>query len=165
MGDPLKECSLKFQNTDVTFVENHKHLRITFSQNGQWNAHIDSILKSSSMRKLKFTLNRKSLNQIYISYVAPLLEYVSIIWDGCTDSSSNSLQKIQNEATRIVTGLTRSVSLETLFLECGWQSLKDRRETQKMYFMYKAIHQMIPQYTADLILPLVADTTPYAFRN
>ena len=75
---------LIFQNTNVTFVENHKHLGITFSQNGQWNAHIDTVLKSSSkvlgiMRKLKFTLNRKSLNQIYLSYVAPLLEYASIV--------------------------------------------------------------------------------------
>ena len=130
---------LIFQNTDVTFVENHKHLGITFTQNGQWNAHVDTISRSSSkvlgiMRNLKFTLNRKSLNQIYLSYVAPLLEYASVVWDGCSDSCSNSLQKIQNEAARIVTGLTRSVSLENLFLECGWQSLKDRRETQKMFF-------------------------------
>ena len=161
---------LIFQNTNVTFVENHKHLGITFSQNGQWSAHIDTILKSSSkvlgiMRKLKFTLNRKSLNQIYLSYVAPLLEYASIVWDGCSDSCANSLQKIQNEAARIVTGLTRSVSLENLFLECGWQSLKDRRETQKMFFMYKATHQMVPEYIADLIPPLIADTTQYALRN
>ena len=130
---------LIFQNTDVTFVENHKHLGITFSQSGQWNAHIDTILRSSSkvpgiMSKLKFTLNRKSLNQIYLSY-APLLEYASIVWDGCSDSCANSLTKIQNEAARIVTGLTCSVSLENLFLECGWQSLKDRRETQKMFFL------------------------------
>ena len=34
---------LIFQNTGVTFVENHKHLGITSSQNGQWNAHIDTI--------------------------------------------------------------------------------------------------------------------------
>ena len=88
------------------------------------------------MRKLKFTLNRKSLNQIYLSYVAPLLKYASIVWDGCSDSCANSLQKLQNKAARIVIGLTRSVSLENLFLECGWQSLKDRWETQKMFFMY-----------------------------
>ena len=117
------------------------------------------------MRKLKFTLNRKSLNQIYLSYVVPLLEYASIVWDGCSDSCANSLQKLQNKAARIVIGLTRSVSLENLFLECGWQSLKDRWETQKMFFMYKATHQMVPQYGADLIPPIIADTTQYALGN
>ena len=111
------------------------------------------------MRKLKFTLNRKSLNQIYLSYVAPFLEYASIVWGGYSDSCANSLQKIQNEAARIVTGLTRSVSLENLFLECGWQSLKDRLETPKIFFMYKPTHQMVPQYVADLIPLIIADTT------
>ena len=74
-------------------------------------------------------------------------------------------KKIQNEAARIVTGLTRFVSLENLFLECGWQSLKDRRETPKIFFMYKPTHQMVPQYVADLIPPIIADSTQYAPRN
>ena len=57
---------LKFQNTDVTLFENHKHLGITFSKTGQWNVRIDNVIKSPSkvlglMRKLKFTLNRRSL--------------------------------------------------------------------------------------------------------
>ena len=74
------------------------------------------------MRKLKFTLNRIALNQIYKSYVLPILEYSSIVWDGCTAQDSNALEKLQNEAARIVTGLTRSVSLENLYRECGWKS-------------------------------------------
>ena len=72
---------------------------------------------------------------------------------------------MKNGAARIVNGLTRCVSLENVFLECGWQSLKDRRETQKMYFMYKATHLMVPQYVADFIPRIIADTTRYALRN
>ena len=52
------------------------------------------------MRKLKYTLNRASLNQIYISYVRPLLEYSSIVWAGCTEQQVISLERIQNEAKR-----------------------------------------------------------------
>ena len=40
----------------------------------------------------------------------------------------NSLQKIQNEAARIVTGLTRSVSINNLYRECGWVTLDERRK-------------------------------------
>ena len=98
----LKTCNyfpeLIFQDTDVTFVEHHKHLGVTLSNNGHWDAHVENILQSASkvvgiMRRLKFTLNRRSLNQIYISYIAPVLEYSSIVWDGCSDACSNSLQK------------------------------------------------------------------------
>ena len=114
----------------MLLVESQKHLGVSLNSYGHWDTHIENITQSASkvngiMRRLKFTLNRKSLNQIYVSYIAPVLEYASIVWDGCTDTCSESLQKLQNEAARIVTGLTRSVLLEKLYCECGWQSLKE----------------------------------------
>ena len=41
-----------------------------------------------------------------------IVEYVSVVWDGCSEQDSVTLQKILNEAARLVTGLSRSVSLE-----------------------------------------------------
>jgi hypothetical protein len=38
---------------------------------------------------------------------------------------------MQYEAARIVTGLTRSVSIDKLLNEIGWVSLSDRRKIQK----------------------------------
>ena len=67
------------------------------------------------MRKLKFTLNRIAPNQIYMSFVLPILEYSSVVWDNCTEQNVNALEKLQNEAARIVTGLTRSASIENLY--------------------------------------------------
>ena len=92
------------------------------------------------MRKLKFTLSRIALNQIYIPYVLPIIEYSSVVWDNCSDQDAYALEKLQNEAARIVTGLTRSVSLYKLYRECGWVDLSERRNNQKLYFMYKALN-------------------------
>ena len=64
------------------------------------------------MRKLKYSISRNALNQMYMSYMLPVVEYASVVWDGCSEQDSQTLQKIQNEAARIVTGYTRSVSLE-----------------------------------------------------
>ena len=35
------------------------------------------------MHKLKFMLDRDSLNKIYISFVRPTLEYATVVWDNC----------------------------------------------------------------------------------
>lgn len=161
---------LIFDNTVINFVENHKHLGLTLSSNGQWSTHINNILQSASkainiMKKLKFTLTKTALNQIYLSYVRPILEYASIVWDGCTQQEVNSLEKLQNEAARIVTGLTRSVTLQNLYLECGWESLKSRREKQKYCFMYKVCNNTAPSYINDLIPPQIGDITYYELRN
>ena len=162
--------NLIFNGTQIQFVDDHKHLGLTLSKNGKWHSHIDKILNSAAkvigiMRKLKFTLNRIALNQIYMSYVLPILEYSSIIWDGCTAQDSNALEKLQNEAARIVTGLTRSVSLENLYRQCGWKSLFERRNNHKLCFMYKSVNGQVPSYITDIIPPLVRETTNYPLRN
>ena len=69
------------------------------------------------MRKLKFQLDRKSLETIYIVFIRQLLEYGDVIWDNCTQYEKRELDKIQNEAARIVTGATKLVSLITLYSE------------------------------------------------
>ena len=106
------------------------------------------------MRKLKFSFSRTALNQIFLSYILPILEYSCIVWDGCTIQNTNSLQRIQNEAARLVTGLTRSVSLENLYRECGWVSLEERRKQQKLILMYKSVNGIVPPYISDISYPL-----------
>ena len=79
------------------------------------------------MRRLKFRLNRKSLETIYFSFIRPLLEYADVIWDNFTYDEKLELDKIQSEAARIVSGETTLVSLHALYEEVGWESLEKRR--------------------------------------
>ena len=120
----LVKPSLIFNNTILDFVDNHKHLGLTLSSDDKWHAHIDDILTSASgtlgiLRSLKYKLCRKALNQIYLSYLRPLLEYASVVWGGCTLYEKKKLEQIQYEAARLVTGLTRSMSIEKLIKEIG----------------------------------------------
>ncbi len=170
LRDIERPLHLTFQNTDISFVEHHKHLGVTLSNNGKWHEHINNIMTSTSkvlgiMKKLKFKLCRKSLNQIYISYMRPILEYASVVWDGCSENEKDTLEKIQNEAARIVSGLTRSVSIENLRREVGWQLLAVRRNVQKLSIMYKANNNELPSYITNLIPPAVNAVTHYNLRN
>ena len=118
-----------------------------------------------SMRALKFKLKRSTLNQIYISYMWPILEYASIVWDGCNDYEKDSLEKLEYEAARVVTGLTRSVSIDRLLKEIGWLLLSERRRIQKLVTVYNIYHDNAPSYVASLFPDSVADSTPYSLRN
>ena len=109
------------------------------------------------MRKRKYTLSKAALNQIYISYV---LEYSSAVWDGCSDYNTNTLENNSTWTARIVTGLTRSVSIEKLYTECDQQT-----STTKMTFMYKVSNQLVPSYISDIMPLLVSDISNYPLRN
>ena len=89
----------------INFVESHKHLGIPLSYHGKWHTHIETILSSAYkmlgvMQKLKNMFSRQALNQMYISYVRPLLEYYSIVWDGCSEQDKTALERFQNETAR-----------------------------------------------------------------
>ena len=103
------------------------------------------------MRKLKYSFSRQALNQI--------------IWDGCTEQDKTALERLQNEAARIVTGITRSTSIVNLYKECGWDSLANRRHFQKRCFMYKCSNNLVPDYISEIIPPRVAEVSNYPLRN
>ena len=61
-------------------------------------------------------------------------------------SLNKTIENVQLEASRIVTGDTRLVSLNNLlvYMETGWEKLKDRREKYKLVQFYKMTEYKIP---------------------
>ena len=79
--------------------------------------------------------------------------------------SVEKLEKINIEAARIVTGATKLVSINTLYNECGWETLEKRREKHKLIQFYKMKNGLTPEYLNDLIPPLHRDQHSYNTRN
>ena len=117
------------------------------------------------MRKFKYTLDRKSLETIYITFIRPILEYADIIWDNCTQQEKNDLEKIQLEAARIATGATKLVSIENLYHETGWEKLETRRKNHKLTLFYKMFNNISPTYLSSLVPQLVQNVSNYNLRN
>ena len=95
------------------------------------------------MRKLKFKLDRKALETIYLVYIRPILEYGDVIWDNLTQYEKNELEKIQNEATRIAIGVTKLISLNSLCKEVSRETLCQRRENNKITSFYSNISRKV----------------------
>lgn len=112
------------------------------------------------MRKLKFHLDRKSLETIYLAFVRPLLEYADVTWDNCSQYENNELNKIQNEAARIAVGATKLVSLNALYNEIGWESLEKRRLDHKLTLFYKMLNNL-----SSLVPQPVSNLSRYNLRN
>ena len=136
---------LIMNNETLTNVESHKHLGITVESSGSWHKHIQLITikawqRIHIMRKLKFHLDRKSLDIIYTSFIRPILEYEDVVWCNLTKYQEDELEKIQIEAARIVTGATKLVSHDNLYRETCWETLNSRRKQHKLTLYYKMIN-------------------------
>ena len=160
----------KLNNSSLEIVDVHKHLGVYISSDNKWNKHIEFFIVSASkqiayLRKLKYILPKETLNKLYCTYIRPLLEYVSEVWDGCTITDSNRLEHVQSTAARIVTGLPTFSSLCSLYLETGWKTLAERRRNKKLTLLHKIINNKAPVYLQDLLPDTVGATSSYDLRN
>ena len=116
------DLRLTYDDAVLNIVETHKHLGIYLSANNKRIKHIDSIIMCASKQvsylgKLKYKLSKDTLNKLYCTYIRPLLEYRSEVWDGCSINDTNRLEQIQLNGARIVTGLP-------ILLLCALYTLK-----------------------------------------
>ena len=115
--------------------------------------------------KLKFRLDRKALEIIYMAFIRPILEYADVVWCNIAKYEGDGLEKIQLEAARIVTGTTKLVSIENLYKETGWETLSSRRRQHKLTLYCKMTNYLTPVYLSTLLPPIVGAMSRYPLRN
>ena len=169
----LMTCSFRSINhPDIVFdgkalpeTSTHKHLGLTFNSDLSWSSHIKSILDSVSpmadvLKKLKYKVDKESLEKIYFSFIRPKLEYGSFIWDNCQIGEKEELEKFQMSIARTVTGARKGTSHDLILNELNWPSLAERREGAKLKNFIKIINKESPVYLQDLIPKRIGDIRP-----
>lgn len=130
--EPAMHPPLTMNNTVISETQTHKHLGLTLSSTCTWSDHIGNICgqawtRLNLMRALKFKVSRKSLEQIYISFIRPFLEYCDSVWDNSSTEAKKKLEAIHIEAARTITGATKLCSINRQLDDLGWESLQSRR--------------------------------------
>ena len=87
------------------------------------------------------------------------MEYGDVIWDNLSQGLKDELDKLQNEAARIVTGCTKLVAIADLYEETGWETLSERRRKHKL------INGHSPNYLNSLVPPTVGNSSVYNLRS
>jgi hypothetical protein len=162
---------LRMENHPITEVNEHKHLGVTLTSNLTWTIHIDNIVTKAStvlsmLRPLKMKVDRVSLEQMYKSFVRPLLEYADVVWD--IPSNKNLKDKIENvqiKAARIVSGAIERSNRANLYQELGWVKMETRRLRHGLTLFYKIMTEQAPRYLIDNVPATVGDMTHYNLRN
>ena len=87
------------------------------------------------VRKLagsKWGADMKNLNKANVGNVRPALEYGMATWGNAAKSNLDRLTKVQNQATRIMTGARKSTPVKDLESITGIQPLCDRTDMKML---------------------------------
>ena len=77
------------------------------------------------LKSLKYRLDRKTLEMIYLSFIRPLLEYGDVVWDKTPrhEKYYTDLEKLQIDVMRTVCRCSNYSSKFLLYVDTHWQLL------------------------------------------
>ena len=160
---------LQFDHKNLDDVSEHKHLGLTLSSNLTWSSHINNIISEATrmsdvLKRLKYDLDRSTLEKIYFSFIRPKLEYAAHIWDNCSKKDSDKLEQFQIEIAKTVTGARKGTSHDLLYSELKWETLSQRRTNSKLLNIHRIVNNNAPSYMCNLI-PQNNEDNRYNLRN
>ena len=149
--------TIKFNNLPVVPQTSTKHLGMILDCKLDFSIHIDDKISKANkgigmIKKLQSELSRKTLMNIYKSFVRPHLDYGNIIYDKPNVGSFiNKLESVQYNAGLAITGAIRGTSKERLYQELGFEYLEKRRWYRRMCLFWKIVNGLAPSYLSKLL--------------
>ena len=154
----------------LKLVESHTHLGMLFSQNLDWNLHINSILAKSyqrlnMLRMLSKLVPRQTLIILYFSMIRSILDYGCHVYCSLSAADAKRLEQLQYKAGLIITGGIQGTSYCEVLSELGWCTVANRRLYFQASLMYKIVNGTSPIYLQNMILGLPTRTVNVTLRN
>ncbi|MCP4271485.1 MAG: reverse transcriptase-like protein, partial [Gammaproteobacteria bacterium] len=131
-----KNLNLSIDGEPLQKVDNPCYLGVTLDRQMTMKPFLDS-LKDKASKRLRLVkrlattswgADKMTLRQIYLGYIRSALEYAQPIQTAASKSNLDSVDKIQNQALRLVCGGMRSTPTAALEIDANVEPLKLRRE-------------------------------------
>ena len=117
-----------------------------------WKPQVDAICKKANKTRAFLQRNLKGCprdvkSQCYNTYVRPIVEYASVVWDPASERNQQlnyQVEMVQRRAARFVTGDWRETSsVSAMIKQLGWERLDTRRQQSRLLFMHKYCHEIV----------------------
>ena len=113
--------NISLNNIQVERASQQKHLGLLLDEKLNFKEHVDSTISKldrgiAVLKKLRYSLPRKSLLTIYKALLRPLLDYGDIIYDQPhNESVCEKLDSVQYKIALAITGVIRGTSREKIY--------------------------------------------------
>jgi hypothetical protein len=111
------------------------------------NFHLRNI---GSVRK---NLNNTAASQLVHALITSRLDYCNSLLIGLPDNQINRLQRIQNNAARVVARVKKFEHITPTLKYLHWLPVKCQIEFKTLLLTYRILNGSAPQYLMDLVTP------------
>ena len=158
-----------FNDSIVNKVAEHTHLGLTLDPKLSFVKHITGKIQIARkgigvIRYLSPYVSVGTLDQLYKLFVRPHFDYADVIYhipqidnsfSTCINLNNlmNSIEQIQYQAARAVSGTWKGTNTSKLYEELGWESMTDRRWFHRLLHFFKISNGLTPNYLSELLPP------------
>ena len=97
-----------------------------------------------NIHRINHLLPLKVRKDLYNAVISPQFNYADIVWGGCSQKDSKSLQRIQNFAAKSITGNRKFDSATKSLKSLNLLNLKQRRQIHETVFAHKSLLEKNP---------------------
>lgn len=162
--DPLK-FQYNLGNHSLSFVSQYKYLGLVITSDLRWNEHISYIEKKAFsklgyLRRALAKATRDTKLLAYKTYVIPILEYASAVWDPHTQANIDKLESVQRKAVRFIfNAYRRDTSPSALLESAKLETLESRRYHERMKLFYLIYNDKLAIQKSSYIEPILRRET------
>ncbi len=130
-------------------VSSAKYLGLNVDSKLNFNAHVDITAKKANATRAFLGRNisqcsRSIKEATYKTYVRPIVEYASAVWDPHTQRNCNKIEQVQRSSARFVTSIfDRHASVTSMLRDLQWPSLQSRRQQSRLSMLYRIRYNLV----------------------
>ena len=123
-----------------------KILGVIIDSNLNWSKQVNAVKKKAfnvtrNIHRINHLLPVEQRIKLYKAVISPQFSYADIIWGGCRQKESRSLQSTQNFAAKSITGHRKYDSATNSLKQLNFLNLEQRRKVHENGFTHKALLQ------------------------
>jgi len=132
-------------NATINSVSELRDLGVMVDEKLNFSSHVKAIacrahLRANQILRFFISKDRKLLTMAFTTYVRPIIEYCSSIWNPHQITLINKLESVQRYFTKRLFGVYSSTSYDDRCLKLGLKRLELRRLHCDLIYAYKIIH-------------------------
>jgi hypothetical protein len=153
------EISIHLGSEKLENVHSMKYLGITIDDDLKWRNHLANISKKVNVNNARIRRTYNVLPQsirlkVHNTISVPIIDYASTVWGDFSQGILNYMNRLEHMCARSITGNFNFIDVRgfDLMQKLQMSYFINRLNYYTSVIMYKAIHGLVPEHIANIIL-------------
>ena len=148
--------TLSVGNASVSFSNSVKNLGVTLDCHLTMQPHLHNVVRAANFElrrisSIRHLLSTKATITLVSAFVLSRLDYCNSLLSGCPQSLINQLQRVQNNAARLILKLKKSEHISPYLASLHWLPVHARINYKLSTIVFNTLNSDSPKYLSDLL--------------